>query len=378
MKPIEILNIMDLAWAVRKTGENFYPLFTGDSGLGKSEIVQLWVRQQQKRNPNFLFIDLRIAYLEAPDMVGFPHIVTATIEKNGKKEQIQTTLHALPDFLPREENAEGLLLFEEPNRGTTGVMNCMMQILTDRKVHGYSLPKGIVMAGCINPDNALYDVNSMDTALRNRFVEYEITYDHKSFVEYIEKAGWNEKLVAFIKSGIWIYKEALSIGREGKYISPRTTAQMNSAEQTGLQKNRQLHFITACSILGKDVGKEYHNFIFNESPVLYTDLLTNLKASLKKLKTQSSADSYRGDMIGVTIESIIKHYIHKEEDTEDKIGIKTMIEVACVIPADQALNLLQGCVLQCESGKVSEEINNLKKKYPKIVDILKSNIKIKE
>ena len=64
MKPNRITAMLDLAMAARKQGSIFNPCFEGEAGLGKSEIAQAWVAKQRLRNPEFGFIDLRIAYLE--------------------------------------------------------------------------------------------------------------------------------------------------------------------------------------------------------------------------------------------------------------------------------------------------------------------------
>ena len=128
-------------------------------------------------------------------------------------------------------------------------MNCLMQLLTDRKVHNYTVPEGWIVAACINPDSAEYDVNAMDAALRNRFEEYEIEYDAISFIDYIEEAKYHDSIQMFIKSGVWTYRDTKSIGDGGKYISPRTWSKANAAEKAGLSTDRRLHRETMCSIL---------------------------------------------------------------------------------------------------------------------------------
>ena len=374
MKPIGIKEVLDLAVKARENGDIFNPLFTGDAGLGKSEVCQQWVAEQKKRNPDFFFLDLRIAYMEAPDMIGFPKEVE--ISKDEKGRPVFMTTHCVPEFWMFEDDAEGLILFEEPNRGTTGVMNCMMQVLTDRKIHKVQLPQKVIMASCINPDSAEYDVNAMDAALRNRFEEFEIEYDHNSFVDYIEKNKWHDNVCMFVKSGAWIFKDSKSIGRDGKYISPRTWSKVNAGEKAGLDKNRALHFVTMCSILGRDVGKEYHKFCYDEAPVTHKDLLENKKAAFKKLKQQSNPENYKGDMIGVTVESIIKNYSCKEDDDAENelIGETTMAAVAKIIPSDQAINLIKNCGFKQSKGAVTDFFKQFVKKYPDLVNVLKSNI----
>lgn len=368
MKPTQIPEILDLAKEIRAKGDIFNPLFTGDAGVGKSEICQQWVQKQRETNPGFGFIDLRIAYMEAPDLIGFPKEVPDE-ERGGYK-----TIHCLPDFWPR--SGEGLLMLEEPNRGTQGVMNCLMQLLDkNRRIHNYKLPPGWIIAGAINPDDAAYDVNAMDSALRDRFTEYEVAFDHNAFVEYIEKKGWNEMLRSFIKSGVWIYHSAKDIKEGGQYISPRTFSKLQAAEAVGVQKNKGFHYTISTSILGQDIGKEYWSFCHNDAPVLASDLLTNKSAALRRLKKHSHKDTYQGDMIGATVDSVIAHYGGLPQDTRpDQITEDLMAEVASIMPSDQALNMIKACGYKQNKGKPTQFFKEFIGRHPELKDVLKSNI----
>ena len=370
MKPTMIYQVLDLALEARKKGEIFNPLFTGHAGLGKSAICQSWVKKQRERNENFGFIDLRIAYLEGPDLIGLPVIIDAMV--GGKS--MKRTLSALPDFWPTE--GEGLLLLEEPNRGNTAVLNCLMQVLTDRKVHNYGLPEGWIIASAINPDSAEYDVNSMDAALRDRFEEFEIEYGHQDFLDYIEDHKWSESIEVFVKQGMWIYKTPEAIGDKGHYVSPRTWSKLNAAEVAGLKSNRALHRITCYSVLGKNVGNEYHKFCYDEAPVMAQDLVgPGLNAALKKLKQQSDPNNYKGELISATIESIVKAY-GGEKAKADEIDEKTLVEVLKIIPADQGLNLIKECALKVADHDIPKFFKSFMAKYPELTDILKSSVRI--
>ena len=358
---------MDVAQAARIQDEIFNPMFTGEAGLGKSAIVQQWVKKQRVRNPNFGFLDLRIAYYEAPDLIGFPK----EVEQAGRWR----TIHCLPGFWPTE--GEGLILLEEPNRGTTGVMNCLMQLLTDRKVGDYTLPKGWLIAACINPDSSEYDVNTMDAALKDRFEEYEIEYDPVTFMDYIEKENWHPMLQMFINSGTWIYKTTKEIGKDGKYISPRTLSKVNAALKAGIDKNRQLHRIIVQSILGKDIGNEFHKFSFDQAPVTAADIIKDRANAFKRLTQQSDKNTYQGDMIGVTIESIEKAYGGLKKDCKtNEIDEDTMVEVAKIIPSDHAVNLIKSCGYKQSKGQITTFFKDFVKRHPDVVAILKGNIQL--
>ena len=87
MKPSQIFDVLNLARKARQQGKKFNPLFVGAQGIGKSEIIQQWCKTN-----DLPFIDIRAAYLEAPDVIGFPQIK----EVDGRAR----TVHVLPDFWP--------------------------------------------------------------------------------------------------------------------------------------------------------------------------------------------------------------------------------------------------------------------------------------
>lgn len=368
MKPSNIPAVLDLAYKSRLQGRAINPIFTGEAGLGKSEITQAWVKTQQKRNPEFGFVDLRIAYMEAPDLIGFP---SEGVDKNG----LARTMHLLPEFWPTE--GEGLILLEEPNRGTTGVMNCLMQLLTDFKVHNYNLPKGWMIASCINPDSSEYDVNTMDAALKDRFVEFEVEFDHIAFIDFMDASNWHDSVQMFVGSGIWTYKSTKEIGKDGKYISPRTWSKVNAAEMAGVNQTRALHRLTVQSILGKDIGNEYHKFCYDSAPVTAQDLLKDPKAAMKRLESMSDPQTYQGDMIAATVESIEKYYGGLKKDCKsDQIDEDTMAAVAKIIPADHAVNLIKNCGYKQSKGQITNFFKEFTGRHPELVKILKDNIKI--
>lgn len=368
MKPSNIFAVLDLAYEARKQGRAINPIFTGEAGLGKSEITQAWVKKQREKNPKFGFLDLRIAYMEAPDLIGFP------AEGNDEKG-LARTKHLLPEFWPTE--GEGLILLEEPNRGTTGVMNCLMQMLTDFKVHNYTIPAGWMIAACVNPDSSEYDVNTMDAALKDRFVEFEVEYDPMTFIDFMDAAQWHEKIQLFVGSGLWTYKTTDALGKDGKYISPRTWSKVNAAEKAGLGNQRALHRLTVCSILGKDIGNEYHKYCYDSAPVTAADLLKDKSAAMKRLVAQSDPSTYQGDMIAATVESIEKNYGGLKKDCKpDQIDEDTMAEVAKIIPADHAVNLIKQCGYKQSKGQITTFFKDFTKRHPSLVQVLKDNIKI--
>lgn len=359
MSPKNIYKILDLTLKVKENGRNFIPLFAGEAGIGKSEIVQQWVKMKQQDDPSFGFLDLRMAYFEGPDLVGLPKFET---DENG----IERTQTALPAFWPTE--GKGLILLEEPNRAQPATLNALMQLLTDRKIHNYKIPDGYILAACINPDGN-YDVTTMDTALKNRFEIFDVEYDHNHFIDYAKENKWHPSIIAFLNSGAWQYSKSENIGANEMYIAPRNFAKLNNVEMVELQKDRDLHYNVTVSILGHNVGKAYNTFVFEQKPILAKDLTDNKKASLDKLKMYSDPTAYRGDMIDVTIKSILDS-IDSDLGSNQNISFpeSTLVDVIMIIPKDLSVRLLEEYILKHPDKDYN--IQNFVIKYPNVKDVL--------
>lgn len=357
MKPSQIYNVLDLALEVRKQDRTFNPMFVGPAGVGKSEIVQDWCNKHKMP-----FVDLRAAYLESPDIIGFPQV---TVTEDGR----QVTKHITPDFWPT--SGKGVIFLDEPNRGQTAVLNTFMQLLTDRKIHNYELPKGWMIVAAINPETGSYDVNTMDSALKNRFSIFEIQYDKASFVQFAKENDWDETLVNFIDSGTWVYVQPEDIQDKAgvKYISPRTLSHLNNVLKAGLSDELEMNVLE--SILGYNYAKAYIQFKRNDSPVMFEDLVKSKKSrkeSMERLKEQSDANNYKGGHISVTVADLVKNH--------DKVKEELLAEVALILPADQTIGLIKG--LEAATDFKKEIFESLVKNYPDVKAHLRKILNNKE
>lgn len=327
MKSSEIFDTLSLAQEIRRNGGNFNPLFIGASGLGKSAVIRSWADSQRKINPSFGFIDLRVALLEAPDLIGLTEIIT---DQDGRKR----TSHCLPEFWPT--SGEGILLFEEPNRGTTSILNTLMSILQEREVKGFKIPEGWILAGAINPDSSSYDVGTMDAALKDRFVSIEVKYDHKEFLQYMKDNEYCDFIQLFVGSGIWTYREPESLGEGITYISKRTWSKVNDIQKTKVKDNPLLHKILISSILGEEIGSAFYKFITNDRPVTAEDLIADKKQAIQRLISLSADGERRGDLLSASIDSIL---------SKKEIKLATILDVAEVLPADLSISLISRFIM---------------------------------
>jgi hypothetical protein len=355
MKPSAIFSVLDLAFRARALGEIFNPLFVGAPGLGKSQIVQAYAKSK-----GIPFIDIRAAYYEAPDMVGFPTVTTV----NGR----QVTTHNIPEMWPHE--GTGIILLEEPNRGTTSVMNTMMQMLTDRRISKYDIPPGWVIVGCINPENEQNDVNVMDPALKDRFEIFEVDYNRQDFLAFMRDREWDASVINFVETNVWSYvkPEEVTSNDGAKYISPRTFSKLNAALKAGIPADSpELERVIYNSILGRITGNAFFTFKHNDQPVMFKDLENpkKFKAAIAKLKAFSDPKDYKAGTISVTIRDIVE-----DGTIEDELLSKVIL----ALPADQGPQLISELSFK-RKDKTNDLLKRLMAAYPEVQQYLKSVLK---
>ena len=353
MKPTQIFSVLSLAKKVREQDRTFNPCFVSPPGLGKSEIVQQWAREQ-----GYGFVDLRAALLEAPDLIGFPTIVN--------KEGRQRTEHALPDYWPDENtNTKGVMFLDEVNRGTTSVMNCFMQLLTDRKVKDYKLPAGWIIVAAINPENEQHDVNAMDAALKDRLEFFEVEYDKKTHLQYMETTGYHQILQLFIESGAWQYSrpEEISNVAGSKYLSPRTFSKLNNALLAGIPDDMEL--IVYDSILGTLMGRAFFQFKNNDQPVTFEEMQKNMKKAMKRLSSFCNPENYKTGHVSITQRSLLEN----EKQVKDEM----LYEVILAIGPEQAMGLIRELEFKrkVEAGSL---LNKLTTEYSDLVKYFRNTL----
>lgn len=320
MIPSKINDIMNMARRSRQHGDIFNPLFVGPPGLGKTEIIQQWAIEN-----NLPFIVMTLSTYDAPDFRGYPHI---TVTKEGR----QRLSFASPDFWP--DGGEGVIILEELNRSNPSIMNCLMSLTDKRRgFDGYKLPDGWMVAGCINPEDSQYETQTMDVALKDRFEMFNVEYDRNVFLTFMKGAGWHKDITLFVESGVWNYvaPERIKDAPGAKYVSPRTLSKLNAALKAGFDKDDEI--LIYHTILGANVGKDFYNFLHNESPVFYYDIIHNFKESMEKLRKFSDPANFKNGLISLTIKDVVEN----GEAIEDKL----LIEILKVLPVEKGITLVR-------------------------------------
>ncbi len=158
------------------------PVFIhGSPGIGKSYIVNDIAAKNSLE-----ILDVRLSQLDAVDLRGIPTI------SNGQTKWMP------PVFLPTDEESEGILFLDELNSAPLSVQAAIYQLVLDRKIGEYTMPKGwrIVCAG--NKINDKGIVFKLPSPLINRMVHIVLEAKHEDFKIWAIKNNIHPFVIGFL------------------------------------------------------------------------------------------------------------------------------------------------------------------------------------
>jgi hypothetical protein len=164
------------------------PVFLwGPPGIGKSEVVA-----GITEDLGGLMIDLRLGQMDPTDIRGIPFYN----KELGKMDW------APPIDLPDEEMAEQypliVLFLDEMNSAAPAVQAAAYQLVLNRRVGKYRLPKNVVMVAAGNRESDKGVTYRMPTPLSNRFVHLEMKVDFPSWQEWAVNHKIHKDVVGYL------------------------------------------------------------------------------------------------------------------------------------------------------------------------------------
>lgn len=134
----------------------------GAPGIGKSDIVRQAsnLENESRETKNFKLWDFRAALRDPVDLMGLPYIHN------------NNTCYAKPSGMPQNDDDEGILFLDEITSAPLQVQAALYQLMLDRAIGSYTLPKNIhvVAAGNRLTDRGV--VNRMPDPLIDRFLTH--------------------------------------------------------------------------------------------------------------------------------------------------------------------------------------------------------------
>ncbi len=160
------------------------PVFLwGPPGIGKSDIVK-----QIGEDTGREVIDVRLALWEPTDIKGIPYF-----------DSVQTKMvWAPPAELPTDEDSTALIFLDELNSAPPAVQAAAYQLILNRRVGTYKLPKGVDIVAAGNREGDRGVTYRMPAPLANRFVHLEMKVDFDDFQDWATLNNIHPEVLGYV------------------------------------------------------------------------------------------------------------------------------------------------------------------------------------
>jgi len=227
-------------------------LLVGHAGIGKTQIVKQWAKEQ-----GYHCEVLIASLLEPSDIQGMPYI-----ENN-------VTHFAEPVFFNRintnhQKGIRSIIFADELNRASKDVLGAMLTVILEREVNGHKLPESTLIVASINPDNdGDYQVDSLDGAMRNRFLILNVESDAHSWLKYARDKNINQVVRDYIAENptkLYFQSEDQD---EMAIATPRSWEMLGKFVDNFKTVDPELHFEIIKGKIGSALGSQFYNFFLN-------------------------------------------------------------------------------------------------------------------
>jgi len=170
--------------SIRKAIQTRRPVFLwGPPGIGKSDIVK-----QIGEDAGREVVDVRLALWEPTDIKGIPYY-------NADQGKM---VWAPPSELPTDPESTAIIFLDELNSAPPAVQAAAYQLILNRRVGTYELPKGVDVVAAGNREGDRGVTYRMPAPLANRFIHLEAKVDFDDFQEWAVMNGVHPEVVGYV------------------------------------------------------------------------------------------------------------------------------------------------------------------------------------
>lgn len=183
----------------------------GPAGIGKtSSIVQL------AKELNMDIVRLNLAELEdLSDLVGFPLKEYEIVNEDKVSKWVPETLlpqyiaskykptgnkrmsYAAPEWINNKKEG-GILILDDYTRADARFMQATMTLIETQTYYSWCLPKNWHIILTTNPDDGNYNVTSLDSAQKTRFITVNFKFDVDVWARWAEKQDIDTRCINFL------------------------------------------------------------------------------------------------------------------------------------------------------------------------------------
>ena len=221
------------------------PLFIhGSPGIGKSYIVA------DVADKNGLeLVDVRLSQMDPVDLRGVPAI---------REDQ---TVWMPPVFFPKDPDSEGILFLDELNSAPPSVQAAIYQLVLNRQMGEYKLPKGwrIICAGNRVSDRGV--VFRLPTPLANRMVHLHVQARFEDFKLFALKADLHHFVIGFLgfRPDLLSTEPVVEDDANPAFATPRSYHMLSGILKTGMDIGKIAPIIYGT--IGYAAGIEFVSYV---------------------------------------------------------------------------------------------------------------------
>lgn len=289
------MNINEVKQALalfRNSGAKITPLLIGQHGIGKTEVVKQFAKENH--------MPIRILQLgqmaDAGDLIGLQRII----------EEANKSQFTIPDWFPTEPNT--LIFIDELNRANKELRQAIFQLVSpDRMYNGLKLPDGCLVVAAMNPDVKEYDTNTFeDSADQDRFCHLKVTSSPEAWLNYAATVHADNRLTAFISA----YPQMLgatTVEFDVKVTpSPRSWDHVNRIMRYYDSAPRHIVTEVISGIVGLEATAAFDAFIKKRYTTIdVNQLLSDYSQVRDQVKALVNGEETRLDVINKTNEEIL-------------------------------------------------------------------------
>lgn len=170
--------------AIRKCFEVNRPVFLwGPPGIGKSDIVHQISAEQDRPT-----VDVRLSLWEPTDIKGIPFF-------NPENHRMEW---APPIELPSDPKSNAVLFLDELNSAAPATQAAAYQLILNRRVGTYYLPKGVSIVAAGNREADKGVTYRMPAPLANRFLHLEMKVNFDDWLAWGTKNHVHEQVLGYV------------------------------------------------------------------------------------------------------------------------------------------------------------------------------------
>ena len=292
---------------------NVPTLIHGRHGVGKSQSLyqvsqELTYDHPKKGKQSYSFIDLRLGNMEVGDLLGL-----ADFEKDGDGNNIATKFMR-PSWLPNDPDSKGILFLDEINRARRDVLQAAFQLVLDKKIHEYELPKGWAVVGACNPNTDEYIVTDIgDAAFMDRFCHIKLTPTVAEFIDYAHKTNFDSDIIDFVRE----QPEMLAAKGEDYDLEVKPSARSWEFINRLIQYKTPINVLQelAIGIVGTTAAIAFMESRRSaDKPFKAEQILKEFPKLKKKVEKYSNPKDNRIDILKATCDNLLRHADKRKKD----------------------------------------------------------------